>query len=59
MIILSEICLATLFHFIIFIGYYDKIEEYNNIEIRTMYGHLILYSITGLFAFIYAFNKDH
>ena len=44
---LSEICIAFIFNFTIFIGYYDKIEEFNNTEQREMYGYLIIFSILG------------
>ena len=46
---LSEICIAFIFNFTIFIGYYDKIEEFNNTEKRKIYGYLILFSIIGKF----------
>ena len=44
---LSEICIALIFQFTLFIGYYDKIEVYSNTEKRKIYGYLILFSIIG------------
>ena len=47
MTIFSEICVAFIFYFSLFIGYYDKIEEFNNIKKRKFYGYLILFSMLG------------
>ena len=45
--ILSEIFISIIFHSTLFIGYYDKIEEFTNKEKRKMHGYIILFSMIG------------
>ena len=49
MTIFSEICLSATYNFTLIIGYYDKIEDYSNIEKRKFCGYLILFSMLGIF----------